>query len=78
MTNSFDRSHKDKQYFIDGSTYNCPFCNRRNVKYTVADRGSYNKSNTKNVFFYVIQCTDCKKASFRLTITSLKSTTLIP
>ncbi len=74
MTTSFDRSHKDKQYFIDGSTYNCPFCKRRNVKYKVAGTGSYDSSNTKTVYYYLINCSECRKTSFHLSKHELVTT----
>ncbi len=35
MAKSKDLSGKDSKYFVDGRTYNCPFCNRRNVSYEV-------------------------------------------
>src|SRR5258708_5505734 len=66
MSTNFDLSHKDKQYFIDSTTYNCPFCKRRNIKYYVSGTGSYNSSNTKITYFYLIECTDCNKYSFHL------------
>lgn len=66
MTNSFDRSHKDKQYFIDGSTYNCPFCGRRHVRYSVSKTGSYDISNSKTVYYYLVCCDDCEKTSLHL------------
>lgn len=62
-----DQSHKDMKYFINDKVYNCPFCNRRNVSYYVTDHGSFNSSNNKTVYFYVVTCTDddCKD-SFHL------------
>ncbi len=66
MTNSFDRSHKDKKYFINGSTYNCPFCDRNHVKCSVSETGSYNASNTKTVYYYLVCCDDCGNISFHL------------
>lgn len=30
-----DQSHLDLKYFIDDEIYNCAFCNRRHVSYTV-------------------------------------------
>lgn len=72
MSTCFDRFHKDKQYFIDGSTYNCPFCNRGNIKYTIEDRGSYDGSNHKVVYFYIIKCSDCSKESLHLSKFNLK------
>lgn len=68
MINSFDRSHKDKQYFINGSTYNCPFCCRGHVSYSVSGSSFFNVSNTKTIYFYLVCCgdDDCKKVSFHL------------
>jgi len=73
MTTSFDRSDMDKQYFIDGSTYNCPFCKRRHIKYRITDYGSYDSSNTKTVYFYLVRCEDCHKTSFHLSKYELKT-----
>lgn len=58
------------KYFINEKVYNCPFCNRRNVSYYVSDCGSFNSSNDKSVYFYVVQCSDddCKKESFHLSV----------
>jgi hypothetical protein len=72
MTTHHDRSHKDKKYFIDGNTYNCPFCERRQIKYKVTDYGSYDSSNTTKVYFYVVRCEDCRKTSFHLSKYELK------
>ncbi len=66
MTNKHNRSDKDKKYFIDGSTYNCPFCQRRQIKYKIVDFGEYNSSNTNTVYFYIVRCADCYKISFHL------------
>ncbi len=67
-----DRSHLDLKYFIDHAVYNCPFCNRRNVKYSLYDSGSFNWSNEKNCYFYVVKCSDCKGNSFHLSYEVLK------
>ncbi|KTD48364.1 hypothetical protein Lrub_0715 [Legionella rubrilucens] len=63
-----DQSHKDMKYFINDKVYNCPFCNRRHVSYYVTKYGSFNSSNTKTTYFYVVTCSDddCKKDSFHL------------
>lgn len=56
------------KYFINDKVYNCPFCNRRHVSYSVTDYGSFNSSNSKTVYFYVVTCSDddCRKDSFHL------------
>ncbi|KTC94067.1 hypothetical protein [Legionella erythra] len=63
-----DQSHKDMKYFINDKVYNCPFCNRRNVSYYVTDHGSFDSSNSKTVYFYVVTCSDddCQKDSFHI------------
>ena len=42
-----DESHLDGKYFIDGYVYNCPFCTRRNVGYTVYDTFRFNWTETR-------------------------------
>jgi len=36
-----DLSHLDKKYFIDPHIYNCPFCKRNNVSYSLIDTFSF-------------------------------------
>ncbi len=48
-----DLSHKDRKYFIDGSVYNCPFCNRRNVKYAIVDRFHFLWKRDKRCYGYI-------------------------
>lgn len=71
---SYDRSYKDKKYFIDGSTYNCPFCNRKNVCYTIDEYacGDFDSSNDKKSYYYLVRCSDCDKTSFHLSNYDLK------
>ncbi len=66
MTNHFDHSHRDKQYFIDGSIYNCPFCGRRQISYSVGPCGTFDESNTKTTYYYLVRCNYCKKISLHL------------
>jgi hypothetical protein len=68
MTNEHDQSYKDSKYFINDKVYNCPFCKRRNVSYSIIDHGFYNSSNDKKVFFYIAVCDDedCGNRSFHI------------
>lgn len=73
MFKKFDLSHKDGLYFIDGTTYNCPFCNRKNICYEVhevhqMEPFSFDYNNERQVFIYLVQCSDlnCLKVSFHL------------
>jgi len=61
-----DKSYLDKKYFIDRWVYNCPFCNRRNVKYRVIYKFSFNWSENKVCFVYLVKCTDCNNVSMHL------------
>lgn len=36
MAESADQSHLDLKYFIDPHIYNCPYCNRRHVSYSIS------------------------------------------
>lgn len=63
-----DLSHKDKKYFINGSTYNCPFCNRNNLRYKIIKSDYFDESDNKKVYFYIVECLDseCRKRSLHL------------
>jgi len=61
-----DMSYLDRKYFIDKFVYNCPFCNRRNVEYTVVQVGEFNWSETKTCFIYLARCSSCTKVSMHL------------
>lgn len=66
-----DESALDKKYFIDSTVYNCPFCNRRNVVYTVEDYFDFNWSKNKTCHVYLVQCSSCKKISMHLSFTEI-------
>jgi hypothetical protein len=61
-----DRSHLDKKYFIDNKVYNCPFCNRRNVKYELHETFSFHWSEKKRCYGYLVNCSDCNGTSMHL------------
>lgn len=61
-----DQSYLDKKYFIDETVYNCPFCNRRNVRYELLDDFYFDWSNDKKCFVYFVKCLSCKKDSMHL------------
>ena len=58
-----DQSNLDKKYFIDKAVYNCPFCNRRNVRYLLLDRKLFDWSEDKECFVYFVRRTSCRKTS---------------
>ena len=61
-----DQSHLDRKYFIDNEVYNCPFCNRNNLKYKIIHRGSFDRNNNKVCFYYIVKCSSCGKVSLHL------------
>ncbi len=61
-----DKSYLDKKYFIDRHVYNCPFCNRRNVEYTITSIGKFDWSNDKECFIYKVMCSSCQNVSMHL------------
>lgn len=70
-----DRSHLDKKYFIDPHVYNCPYCNRRNVKYSLYSTYTFDWSNDKTCFVYYVRCQDCDKTSMHLSFSEARENT---
>ena len=71
-----DQSALDRKYFIDGSTYNCPFCNRRSVVYSIVDDFSLDWTESKTVYGFLVECDgkNCSKKSLHLSNYPLNST----
>lgn len=61
-----DDSHLDKKYFLDGYTYNCPFCKRGSVSYSVVNHFSFNWNQKRTVYAYKVQCDSCNMNSLHL------------
>ena len=61
-----DKSHLDRKYFIDASVYNCPFCNRNNVAYSLEGKYQFDWSNEKTCYAYFVKCRSCNKESMHL------------
>ncbi len=66
-----DFSHLDQKYFIDSTVYNCPFCNRNNVKFTVVDEFQFNWSEEKECFGILVKCSSCGNLSMHLSYEKL-------
>lgn len=66
-----DNSHLDAKYFIDTHVYNCPFCNRRNVQYSVMDTKAFNWTAAKRCWIYIIKCHSCNNKSMHLSFYSI-------
>ena len=67
-----DQSNLDKKYFIDNKTYNCPFCNRRNVVYDLKDFFTFDWSKTKRCYAYFVECSSCDKVSMHLSYENIR------
>ncbi len=61
-----DRSYRDQKYFIDDKVYNCPYCNRRNVRYENVDWSRFDWSSQKPCYIWLVKCTDCGNVSMHL------------
>ena len=61
-----DQSHLDQKYFIDTTIYNCPFCNRRHVSYSIYGVTSFDWTELKRCYAYFVRCHSCKKDSMHL------------
>jgi len=68
-----DNSHLDSKYFIAPDIYNCPFCNRRHVKYKNRGQNSFHWSNQKMCAIWRVECASCEKISMHLTFQNLQA-----
>ena len=67
-----DESFLDDYYFVDEYVYNCPFCNRRHVTYSLLRKEQFDWSETKTCYVYFAQCESCEKRSMHLSFKDLK------
>ena len=69
-----DLSHLDKKYFIDAHKYNCPFCKRNHVTYSMVDKFAFHWGNSKICHAYLIKCNSdgCEKVSMHLSFNELR------
>ena len=63
-----DDSHLDTKYFIDEHVYNCPFCNRGNVSYNIAETFIFDWKKDKECYLYITKCNsnNCGRKSLHL------------
>jgi len=66
-----DASHLDSRYFIDPRVYNCPFCRRRHVVYSISSVHTFNWTETKICAVIIVKCGSCSKESMHLTFNDL-------
>lgn len=69
-----DLSHLDKKYFIDSHIYNCPFCKRNNVSYSMKGHFEFHWGENKICHGYIVQCNseNCGKTSMHLSFQELR------
>ena len=67
-----DKSYLDRKYFIDSKVYNCPFCNRRNVSYTLTEHLKFDWSAEKECHVYVAECSSCNRQSMHLSFDNIR------
>ncbi len=70
-----DLSYLDKKYFIDPRIYNCPFCKRNNVSYSMIDHFEFHWGENKICHGYIVRCDSegCQKTSMHLSFEELRS-----
>lgn len=71
MAESADQSRLDLKYFIDPHVYNCPFCNRRHVAYSISHVSYFNWTAAKLCFVYTVGCHSCGHESMHLSFEDL-------
>ena len=68
-----DQSYLDERYFVDENVYNCPFCNRRHVSYSIYARQSFDWTQNRKCYVYFVQCHSCGSKSMHLSYTDLET-----
>lgn len=68
-----DQSHLDERYFVDENIYNCPFCNRRHVSYSIYGRQSFDWTQDKKCHVYFVRCHSCEGRSMHLSYEYLET-----
>lgn len=64
----------DKKYFIDAHIYNCPFCKRNHVSYSLIDDFAFHWGENKICHGYIVRCNSegCEKTSMHLSFQELR------
>lgn len=66
-----DLSSLDRKYFIDNVAFNCPFCNRNNIVYSITDTFSFDWKDDKKCFGFLAQCSGCGNISMHLSFDNI-------
>lgn len=67
-----DESYLDQKYFIDDSIYNCPYCHRGHVSYSIENTVYFDWSTKKGCYAWFVSCDSCEKKSMHLTFYDLQ------
>ena len=67
-----DLSSLDTKYFIDAAIYNCPFCNRRHVSYSLFEPEEFDWTDEKKCHIYRARCHSCNRVSMHLTFEEIE------
>ena len=68
-----DLSSLDKKYFIDTYKYNCPFCKRNHVSYSLDKTIEFDWSEEKKCYVYFIECKSCGNTSLHFSYNDIRS-----
>jgi len=68
-----DQSYLDKRYFVDNGHYNCPFCNRNHVPFSIYTSFEFDWTKTKKCFGHTVKCSSCAKTSLHLSYFDIPS-----
>lgn len=61
-----DQSGLDKKYFLTKDTYNCPYCKRGSINFTIKRHFEFDWSNDNVVHGYLVTCAGCECTSLHL------------
>ncbi|HLE35775.1 MAG TPA: hypothetical protein VI699_01370 [Candidatus Acidoferrales bacterium] len=61
-----DHSHLDDKYFVDRHIYNCPYCRRRHVRFSVKGTREFDWTHEKKCHVIFVECASCGNESMHL------------
>lgn len=67
-----DLSPLDQKYFIDPHKYNCPFCKRNHVSYSLSQTTDFDWSEKKKCYAYIVSCNSCSKESLHFSYEDIR------
>ena len=61
-----DQSHLDDKYFVSRHIYNCPYCRRRHVSYSIETTHEFDWTDEKKCYVTFVKCDSCGNESMHL------------